>query len=73
MVKIKKRFTQHEEFEIMKLVLDKFLWLGFGIMAFGLYQTFNTGFGVGMTWIISGIILLALFMVVILKEYERIK
>jgi uncharacterized membrane protein len=73
MAKIKKRFTQHEEFEIMKLVLDKFLWLGVGIMAFGLYQIFNTGFAVGMTWIISGIIVLALFMVLILKEYERIK
>ena len=36
--KMKKRLTQSEEFEIMKLVLDKFLWLGFGIMAIGFFN-----------------------------------
>jgi len=33
----KKRLTQDQEFQIMKLVLDKFLWLGFVLMAFGMY------------------------------------
>ena len=37
---MKKRLTPSEEFEIMKLVLDKFLWLGVIIMAFGLYKIF---------------------------------
>jgi len=37
MSKGKRRLTGAEEFDIMKLVLDKFLWLGFGIMAYGLF------------------------------------
>lgn len=34
---MKKRLTQEQEFQIMKLVLDKFLWVGFLLMAVGLY------------------------------------
>lgn len=73
MVKIKKRLTQHEEFEIMKLVLDKFLWLGFGVMALGLYQIYKAGFSSGLGWIISGAVILILFVVLMLREYERSK
>jgi len=71
--KVKKRLTQSEEFDIMKLVLDKFLWLGFGIMAFGLYQVFMATFKTGFTWIIVGAVVLVLFMMLIIKEYEIIK
>ena len=73
---MKKRLTQSEEFEIMKLVLDKFLWLGFGIMGFGLY-TLMTGaaenFLRGFLFMIGGAIVLVLFMILIVKEYEIIK
>ena len=70
---MKKRLTQSQEFEIMKLVLDKFLWLGFGIMAFGLYNMFTNTFAAGITWIITGAIVLILFMIIIVKEYEFVK
>ena len=70
---MKKRLSQHEEFEIMKLVLDKFLWLGFGIMAFGLYKGYADGLSAGLTWIVVGAILLILFMILIVKEYEIIR
>lgn len=70
---IRKRLSRQEEFEIMKLVLDKFLWLGFGIMAFGLYTLFAGGFLIGFMWIIVGAIVLILFMLLIVKEYEIIK
>ncbi|HII16858.1 TPA: hypothetical protein HA361_03005 [Candidatus Woesearchaeota archaeon] len=69
---MKKRLTQSEEFEIMKLVLDKFLWLGFGIMAYGLWNLFILSFSIGITWMIIGAIVLILFMVLIVKEYEII-
>lgn len=69
---IKKRLTQSEEFEIMKLVLDKFLWLGFGIMAFGLYKMVTDTLLTGIAWLIAGIVVLLLFMVIIVKEYEII-
>ncbi len=70
---MKRRLSEQQEFEIMKLVLDKFLWLGFGIMAFGLYQIFNQGLQEGMVWIVSGAILLLVFTWMIVKEYEVIR
>jgi len=70
---MKKRLTQSEEFEIMKLVLDKFLWLGFGVMAFGLYQMFVNTMSTGLAWIVVGIVILIIFMVIIVKEYEVIR
>ena len=71
--KIKKRLTPSEEFEIMKLVLDKFLWLGFGIMAFGLYKIAETGTSAGFTYIVIGAVLLLLFIALIVREYEIVK
>ncbi|MBW2984231.1 hypothetical protein KY361_03895 [Candidatus Woesearchaeota archaeon] len=70
---MKKRLTAQQEFDIMKLVLDKFLWLGFVVMAYGLYQMFNVGIPIGLTWIITGAVVLILFTVIIVKEYEIIK
>lgn len=73
---MKKRLTESQEFEIMKLVLDKFLWLGFGIMAYGLYRLIAGGadsFISGFSYIIGGAIVLVLFMIIIIKEYEIIK
>ena len=70
---MKKRLTQSEEFEIMKLVLDKFLWLGFGIMAFGLYVMMTGATNTvlrGLSFMIAGAIVLVLFMMLIVKEYE---
>lgn len=73
---MKKRLSQSEEFEIMKLVLDKFLWLGFGIMAVGLYSMI---FGVdqtiltGLSFMIAGALVLMLFMYLLIKEYEIMK
>ncbi len=69
----KKRLTAQQEFEIMKLVLDKFLLLGFIIMAYGLYQIFAVSVPIGLSWIIAGAVVLVLFMVIIVKEYEIIK
>ena len=73
---MKKRLTQHEEFEILKLVLDKFLWLGFGIMAMGFYLTATSGLEEiwrGAAFLITGIVVLALFVIILVKEYEIIK
>ena len=55
---MKRRLTHGEEFEILKLVLDKFLWLGFVVMAFGLFTIFQGDFSGGITWIVIGASLL---------------
>ncbi|HLD88973.1 MAG TPA: hypothetical protein VI894_02080 [Candidatus Nanoarchaeia archaeon] len=68
--KIKKRLTQQQEFEILKLVLDKILWLGFGIMAFGLYQAFTASIESALWWLISGGVILIIFVWIIVREYE---
>ncbi|MBS3102376.1 hypothetical protein J4458_02930 [Candidatus Woesearchaeota archaeon] len=70
---MKKRLSEQQEFEIMKLVLDKFLWLGFVLMAFGMYKMFTDTVAAGLAWIVTGAIILILFMVLIVKEYEIVK
>lgn len=59
----------------MKLVLDKFLWLGFAIMAFGLYVIVKEAGIVyrGFSFMLVGAVVLLLFMLLIVKEYEVIK
>ncbi|MBI4452793.1 hypothetical protein HY637_05155 [Candidatus Woesearchaeota archaeon] len=70
---MKRRLSEQQEFEIMKLVLDKFLWLGFGIMAFGLYQMFKEGTQIGLSWMVAGAVILLIFSWIIVKEYEVIR
>ena len=70
---MKKKMTSQQEFEIMKLVLDKFLWLGFIIMAFGVYKMITETIVDGLYYLIMGIVLLIIFMIVIVKEYEVLK
>ena len=72
---MKKRLTQSEEFEILKLVLDKFLWLGFGIMAYGFYVLVARAdtFAKGASFLFGGAIVLMLFVFLLMKEYEIVK
>ena len=73
---MKKRLTQAEEFQIMKLVLDKFLWLGFAIMAYGMYvMVVKPGDTImnGLSIMVAGAIVLLLFMILIIKEYEIVR
>lgn len=73
---MKKRLTQSEEFEIMKLVLDKFLWLGTAIMAFGLYIMISgttADLLRAFSFLLGGAIILIVFMIIIVKEYEILK
>ncbi len=70
----KKQMTEEQEFEIMKLVLDKFLWLGFIVMGWGMYLSLSQASALaGLWYMIAGAILLILFLVVIVKEYEVLK
>ncbi|MBT5022740.1 hypothetical protein HOK51_05750 [Candidatus Woesearchaeota archaeon] len=72
--KLKKRLTQQQEFEIMKLVLDKFLWVAMVIIGYGVYQgVILENWGNGIAWGVAGIIILILFLVMIVREYEIIR
>ncbi len=72
--KSKKRMTEDQEFQIMKLVLDKFLWLGFIVMGWGMYMSLSKMmFFPGLWYMIAGAILLVIFVILIVKEYEILK
>jgi hypothetical protein len=70
----KKQMTEDQEFQIMKMVLDKFLWLGFIVMGWGMYQSLSQASVLaGLWYMIAGAVLLILFLIVIVKEYEIFK
>lgn len=71
----KRKMTPEQEFDVMKMVLDKFLWLGFIIMAFGLYMMIRSSELAykGFTLIVAGGIILLLFTILIVKEFEVIR
>lgn len=70
---VKKRLTQGEEFEILKLVLDKFLWLGTAMFVIGLYNIYTTAVQQGILFITTGIVIFVIFIALIIKEYELLK
>jgi hypothetical protein len=72
MAKTKRHMTHDEEFQIMKIVLDKFLWLGVAIMAFGFYKmiSLSESFTYGLTVLAAGAIILIIFMVILIREYN---
>jgi len=74
MKKVKKRLTQDQEFQIMKLVLDKFLWLGFIVLSYAVYiGVVLENWGPAIAWGISGVVILILFMGLLVREYEILK
>ncbi len=67
---MKHRLTQDQEFQILKMVLNVFLWLGVIVMLFGGWQIIQGQLNSGITWIAAGAVVLVLFIVLILKHYE---
>lgn len=71
---MKKHLTRQEEFDILKVVIDKFLLLGVFLLGFGLYKIIDTpDFTLGLTVIIGGVILLIILTMIFVREYEFIK
>ena len=67
---MKKRLSQDQEFQVTKLVLDKFLWIGLGILLFGFWQLTQSQAANGVGWIVSGAVVLILMIILIIKHYE---
>ena len=70
---LKRRLTHDEEFEVMKLVMDKFLWLGTAFIGWGLYKSITTTFLDGLWFIAAGAVIMLLFAYIILKEFEHLR
>jgi len=71
--KIKRRLTSYEEFDIMKLVLDKFLWIGSAFMGWGLYNSITGAPQDGFYLIVVGAIVTLLFGALIVREFEQLR
>ena len=68
--KNKIRLTRQEEFEILKLILDKFLWLGTIGLGVGLFLLLNTNYDnqLGLLITLIGALILMLFTAILAKE-----
>lgn len=72
--RVKKRLTNDQEFQIMKIVLDKFLWLGSLAMVYGIYLALvREEQGLGFAWGVSGVVIWILFLVMLVREYEVLR
>jgi len=71
--KVKRRLTSSEEFDIMKLVLDKFLWIGTFLMGWGLFQAIGGDGEQGLYFIVAGAVVLVLFSIIIVREFEHLR
>ena len=72
---MKKHLTRQEEFDILKIVLDKFLLLGVFLLALGLYNIIaaSTSLIMGLAVMLGGVVLLIILTVILVREYEFIK
>ncbi len=57
----------------MKLVMDKFLWLGTALMAWGLYTVFIADFTAGMYRILAGAFIFIVFAAIVVREFEMVR
>lgn len=72
----KRHLTRQEEFDILKLILDKFLWMGVILMVYGFYLVLNpwgTSMTMGFLVMLGGAVLLIVFMNVLMNQYYFMK
>ncbi|MBR9693331.1 hypothetical protein GOV07_05405 [Candidatus Woesearchaeota archaeon] len=75
MGKNKRHLTRQEEFDLLKLILDKFLWLGVLIMGYGFWRVISASNDIwyGLIVMLSGAVLLLVFMAILVREYNFMK
>ena len=72
----KRQLSHDQEFQIMKLVLDKFLWVGLIVMVYGVWRVVSGGMDAllhGIGFVLIGAVVLMLFMFLLVKEFEFIQ
>ena len=72
---MKRHLTRQEEFDILKIVIDKFLLLGVFLLAYGLYKIIesSTSMLIGLCVMFGGVVLLIILAIILVREYEFIK
>jgi membrane-bound ClpP family serine protease len=71
----KRALSKSEEFDILKIVANNFMLFAIFILGLGFYRIISGlgNMGLNIIILISGIILLLLFIFLLVKEYEYIK
>ena len=75
-MKMKKQLTHHEEFEILKIVIDKILLVGIIILGIGFYKLTTDPYQIlwqGVAFLIAGTLILGILMFLLVKEYEILR
>jgi len=72
---MKRHLTRQEEFDILKIVIDKFLLLSVFLLGLGLYNIIDSSVNLilGLSVLFGGVILLIILSVILVREYEFIK
>ncbi|HSU73034.1 MAG TPA: hypothetical protein VLJ21_04250 [Candidatus Binatia bacterium] len=70
---VKHRLSSSEEFEVMRLVFDKFLWLGTFFVGWGLFSVLTSDFSSGMYRILIGVLIFVVFAGIVVREFEMIR
>lgn len=72
---MKKHLTRQEEFDVLKLVIDKFLLLGTFMLAYGLWKIVesSTNMLLGIAVMLGGVVLMIILAVILVREFEFIK
>lgn len=73
MAQQKKQLTHQEEFELMKLMINKFLWVGVVFLLFGAYKMINGELGMGFLIGLAGAVIMLLFVWLLVREFEYAK
>ncbi len=72
--KQKKRVLTHgEEFDVMKLVFDKFLWLATLLLFVGIFFSITRGVESGFWFILAGALIMFIFAWILIKQFERMR
>lgn len=70
----KRKFTPDQEFQMMKMVLDKFLWIGVVVIVYGAYlMAVKSNIIDSLLMMVVGIVMFIIFMAVLVRDYEWAK
>lgn len=71
----KRHLTRQEEFDLLKIILDKFLWVGVATMGYGFYTLVAQKIVLWYSFTImaAGALLLFLFAAMLTREYHFMK
>jgi len=72
---MKRHLTRQEEFDVLKIVLDKFLLLAVFLLSLGIYMIISsaTSVVIGLSVLLGGVVLLIILTIMLIREYEFIK